>query len=244
MLLSSLLVPSSSPSKQTICSAISLLVSRFALSDKACNELTLDIFSPSTRVRERTKHILTLLDNYPLPTDFPKPDILRADVIKDFQDEHGADPEISFTCMRFFRALGRMNHGIGGYRDVAIAVEAAMRTALPLDSLHMSHTDDAFDELRTSLPSRGSVPRDEFDSRLQALGESLEELITGASRDRPVRVPTAALSALMHAQANRRDLPVHRSTMFPEESPEEAEVRRRRNRAARVMEIAEEYIIV
>lgn len=76
--------------------------------------------------------------------------------------------------------------------------------------------------------------------------ESLDQLLArDGSTVYPLQIPTAALSALLHAQGDRRGgIPLESATRRPEESPEEAEVRRRRNRSARVMEVAEEYIIV
>lgn len=143
-------------------------------------------------------------------------------------------------CVAFFKAFGRMQHGLLGYRDVAEAVHAASLASNSSSQVNRAGSLHAF---RTpTLPDSDHAFPD-----LDLSVESLENILSRAgSASQPVRVPTAALSALLHSHAGRRGtVSATRSTrQFPEESPEEAEIRRRRNRAARVMEIAEDYIIV
>ncbi|KAF1353637.1 hypothetical protein BDV97DRAFT_419676 [Delphinella strobiligena] len=230
--LDSLRTLATSPNPDIANAAISLLVSRFASSDAACNELTLDLFSGSKEIRHHAKYVLDLLDNYPLPADFPKPDVLRTQCVRDLQASHKADHRMYMLCVRYFKALNRHRHGLLSHRDVADAVEAGMR--IPSSTLQDSEHVPAM---------RGdNGPYLELDLSV----ETLDQIISRAGANaRPVRVPSAALSALLHTQADRESHLLHgRGTRFLEESPEEAEVRRRRNRAARVMEIAEDYVIV
>jgi len=85
----------------------------------------------------------------------------------------------------------------------------------------------------------------ESSAHLNLSVESLDRLLARAgSTTSPVRVPTAALSALLHNHTARTSgTTVGSGARLPEESPEEAEMRRRRNRSVRVME-TEDHIIL
>ncbi|KAL1311699.1 hypothetical protein AAFC00_001801 [Neodothiora populina] len=262
--LESLRTLAASPNPDIANAAISLLVSRFASSDTACDKLTLEIFSSSSETRSRAKQMLDILDNYPLPTDFPKPDVLRVERVREYQESHRTNERVHRMCMAFYKAMNQLQHGSDSHREVAEAVEKAL---LGLDVAHrrgmMTTTTTA--RWHGGGGGGGVGAHDDDDdqdddqdddpfSGLYHSVESLDEILARAgSSSHPIRLPTAALSALLHEHSDselsnpslvRSDRSVMTAATATEESPEEAEMRRRRNRAARVMEIAEDYIIV
>ena len=127
-----------------------------------------------------------------------------------------------------------MHHGLASHRDVADAVEAAMEasTAPPPAARRLDGVGGIL------LPGQGDDEGEGLDEGYTALSvESLDRLLSRAgSSSQPVRVPAAALSALLHEQTGRADGgPLARGSRHAEESPEEAEMRRRRNRAVTVV---------
>ena len=161
--------------------------------------------------------------------------------MRDLQNRPDADQKTNLMCMRFFKALGRLRHGRASYRDVADAVESAGRLSQSAMPLSMRPDGSYYADHLPLLSSDDDALRD-LDLGLESLDIMLSRV---ASSTHPVRVPTAALSAMLRNHQGRLSTTPPRETpRFPDESPEEAEVRRRRNRAARVLEIAEDYIIV
>lgn len=225
-------------------SSIALLVSRFAASPSACRHLTADIFSRSSDVRDLAKHVLELFDTYSPPpstllTHNNKPLILDLDWVLNLRDNSKTDETTQAMCLAFSAAYDRVNQGIFNYRQVAEAVEWALLNPSSLaESRVLRLTSDGHPTVIVGLDQS-------LDRRIESLDHRVIASVRGSSTP-PVRVPTAALSAILQSGVVGRRSETHATTSrrFPEESPEEAEVRRRRNRAARVMEVAEEYVIV
>ncbi|GAB7354048.1 hypothetical protein MBLNU459_g4628t2 [Dothideomycetes sp. NU459] len=202
--------------------ALSLLISRFALSDAGCDSLTLELFSPSAQTRRRAKQVLELIDSQPLAADVHKPDVLRVERVQELRNATKSDDvRTQSMCMAFFRSFGPLSQGIGSLAGVADAVEAAMGLPLPLPA------GSAFQSYAFSNNGMRALALDHDGAAGDPLGRRYPRTTLGALE------PLAELLERTDGiiQSLGRNVDGSRRARFHEESPEETEVRRRRREA-------------
>jgi len=251
---------SQSPNPEIARSATEILLTRFATSDKEITAWSADIFSPSPSIRKRATALFTLLRSRGLAPGVPEPDVLKhKGLVYRSRDLDTAGARTLRSAYR--AAAVRKENGIldawNALRRVSTVLERAMECVpiVVLESMNERQVvhwaraqrrlldlgdreakeDLMFLEAVKAMNKAGKVEEGQGENGTEDETEEFDDVdLDGGERDE-VEVADLDLRAVL--QRFERDLEAgnislgDRIARLHEESPEEAEVRRRRREA-------------